>query len=98
MKRGAALFLLAATVAGVRATGAEGTPEDAALVVREYVRNDDATNWTLAPGWTWLDGKLTHWPSTDGPAEPSAMPAVTPGKTYRINITFTGRTKGSVKV
>lgn len=98
MKKIASLALLAAVVAGAAVAVASGPPPGAGFAVREYAKNDDATDWMLQPGWTWQNGTLTHWPATSGPAQPAAMPPVTPGKTYRINVGFTGRTRGSVTV
>lgn len=88
----AALLVVTPALAGQKPTSSGG-------VIREYAQNVSQDDWTLGLGWMWDHGTLTHFGggSTDV-AKSANMPALTPGKTYRINVIFSGRTSGTVTI
>lgn len=57
---------------------------------------DDASKWTLGPGWAIADGEATHTPGTAGSL--AQMQTFVAGRTYRIAVTIVGRTAGSLTV
>jgi hypothetical protein len=67
--------------------------------VREFAKNASAQDWNLELGWSWTDGVLTHAPGIAADeATQAVMPVLTAGRLYRVDVTFAGRTKGSVTV
>jgi len=89
----AALLLAGASLTIATAARAQST-----FVVRDFVKNADPTDWTLDPGWMWNNGELTHLIGTRGVARQATMPPLTAGRMYRIDVTLTGCTQGSVTV
>ena len=67
-------------------------------VVRQYVNNAAPSDWLFDGGWAWNDGALTHYPGATGAVQQTTTVPVEPGRTYRIKVSFRGRTKGSVTV
>ncbi|MGH1355376.1 MAG: TipJ family phage tail tip protein [Thalassovita sp.] len=55
---------------------------------------NDATAWTIGPGWTISGGLATHTPGTDGAL--GQVQTTDPGKWYRVAFTISGRTAGTV--
>src|SRR5262245_47568525 len=87
-------FVLAALLLVAPALAANNTTT---YVVREFSHNASAGDWVLEGGWSWSDGVLTHAAGT-GDARQAAMPPLTEGRTYRVELNLTNTTRGGVTV
>ena len=81
------LFLAAALFAAPALAADTGSN-----VVREFAHNTTAADWVLDGAWTWSDGVLTHISNAGhGLAQQAHTPTLTPGRLYRIDVTFTAK-------
>lgn len=71
---------------------------DSPIAVRQYVANRGTTDWQFGGGWGWSDGVLTHYPGATGVVEQVAPAPTEPGRHYRIRLTFSNHSRGSITV
>lgn len=75
-----------------------GFAADGSRTVRQYVANTSTADWQFGGGWGWSDGVLTHYPGATGTVEQASPLATEPGRHYRIRLTLSNYSRGSITV